>query len=355
MTAHAKLGASNSATWMNCAASPRISAGLPNDSSVFAEEGTRAHAQAEAMLKGELGPHPELAGDVQPYVDLVMSYVGDLDQLLIEQTVPYDEWVHEGFGTADAIILHADRTLTIIDLKFGKGERVDALGNSQLRLYSLGAVQEHGFTHFTQRVRMIVCQPRLDHVSVEELEIDELLLWGQTVKARAQATQDPTAIATPGDKQCRWCRARAVCRARAISVLDVAGSDVLTPAEFAVMLPHAERARTWAKDVESHALAQALNGTEIPGYKLVEGRSVRAFTDNAPDVLRAAGLKDEEFYRQSLKPLGEVEKALGGKKTAAPVMDAATVKPKGEPVLVPNSDKRTKIDADITSNFPEGI
>lgn len=353
MTAHANLGASNSATWMNCAAAPRISAGIPNTSTFHSEEGTRAHEQAEAMLRKQLpGPFPELTADVQPYVDLVMSYVGEGDQLFIEQTLPYTEWVEEGFGTADAIILHIDRTLTVIDLKFGKGVRVDAEGNTQLRLYALAAVQEHGFSHFTQRVRMVVCQPRLDHVSSEELEIDELLLFGQLVKMKAEFTKDPLALATPGEKQCRWCKAKYVCRERAISVIKVVGSDAVSPAEFATLLPHAERAKVWANDIETHALKLAVDGTQIPGFKLVEGRSLRTFSDDAPDILRQAGLKDEDIYRQTIKPLGEVEKALGGKKTAAPVMEAATVKGAGKPTLVPISDKRNAIVANVTLNFP---
>lgn len=356
-TIHSSRGASSSVTWLNCSAAPRICTGLPDESSEHAEEGTRAHDQAEAMLlelPESMWPYPEMAKDVQPYVDLVFGLIGPDDTLYVEQLVHYDEWVQGGFGTSDAIIIHSDGTMTVIDLKFGKGIRVDAWGNSQLRLYALGSLQQHQFMHNIERVRYMVCQPRLDHVSEETLTVDELLEWAEYVRERAALTYDPNAVATPGDDQCQWCRAKLVCRPRALAVLSVVGSDHLTPANVALLIPHAANAASWAKDVETHAYQLAMDGQELPGYKLVQGVARRQLKSDAPTILSEAGLTRDQIYREELRPLGELEKALGGKKKADPVMKLATTKPEGQPVLVKSNDPRPQMKTDLSENFPIG-
>lgn len=352
MTDHAKLSASGSATWLYCPAAPRICAGLPEETSPYAEEGTRAHAQAEAMLRGVEGPHPELGRDVIPYYELVRSLVGQDDTLSIEQQVSFDEWVPGGFGTADTVILHADGTITVVDLKFGQGVKVFAPENPQLRLYALGAVQAHQFTHDITTARMIICQPRMDHVSEETLDVLALLEWGEWVKERAHAAQDPDAVAVPGEKQCRWCTARRICRARAQYIMNVVGSEHLTPTDVARLLPFVAQAEAWAKDIADHARELLAGGVDVPGYKLVEGRSVRKFTEDAPDILRAAGLSDEQIYRQELRTLSDIEKALGGKKKAAPTLEKATAKNPGTPTVVETSDPRPAISANVVAQFP---
>ena len=345
MSAHAKLSASGSATWLYCAASPRLCAGIKDESSPFAEEGTRAHAQAEAMLTGAEQPHPEMAADVQPYVDLVLELSAGAE-LLIEQLLEYTEWVPNGFGTADAVII-LDGVLIIVDLKFGKGIKVSAEGNTQPRLYALAALQRWQWEHGIEKVVMIISQPRLDHVSREEITVDELLEWGEWVKERAAATEDPKAVATPGHKQCRWCKARFTCRARAIDALHVAGSDYLTPADIAMLLPHIAEVKSWVGDLEQQAMNLLESGSDVPGYKLVEGRSVRKLTDSAADILRTAGLDDSAIYRQSYRTLTDIEKALGGKKKAAPVLEQCTTKPAGKPAIVQTSDPRPPISGNV--------
>ena len=351
MSAHAKLSASGSATWLNCAASPRLCANIPNESSHFAEEGTRAHAQAEAMLTGAEQPHPDMADDVRPYVEFVEELAAGAE-LHIEQRLEYTEWVAEGFGTADAVIISGD-TIIVVDLKFGKGVKVSADENPQLRLYALAALQKWHWDKGITQVRAIVSQPRLDHISSEELSVQDLLTWGEWVKERAILTTEPTAKATPGEKQCRWCRARYTCRARAIASLTVIGSDHLSPADIGALLPHLAEVKSWASDIEAQAMTLLEAGSEVTGYKLVEGRAIRTLTDTAVDTLRAAGLDDEAIYRQSYRTLGDIEKALGGKKKAAPVLEKCTTKPAGKPAIVPNSDPRPALNGTV-ANFEIG-
>jgi hypothetical protein len=356
-TKHATLGASSSYTWINCPGAIRVAAGIPDKQSPEALEGTNAHAQAEHMLKGGKaaeGPFPDLAEDVLPYVDLVFSLLDEGDVLLVEQTVKFDEWVPGGFGTADAVILHRNGLLTIVDLKFGMGLRVDAPGNSQLRLYALGCVQEHQFMWGIDRVRYIVSQPRLDHEDEETLTIEELLEWGEWVKVKALATLEPDAPVVPGLVQCQWCRARFVCRKRALDVLTVMGSDTLTPADIALVYPHAALAVKWAEDIEASALAVLNAGGTLPGLKIVEGTSRRQMRSDAAEVFANAGLTTDQIYRQKFRTLGELENALGGKKAATPVMKLATFKPVGKPTIVETSDPRPQMNVDVVADFPEG-
>ena len=352
MSAHARLSASGANTWLNCPASPRICDDIPNDSSTYAEEGTNAHAQAEAMLLGANQPHPNMADDVQPYVDLVTELAAGTTPL-IEQQLEYSEWVSGGFGTADAVIIN-NGMLTIVDLKFGKGVKVNANDNPQLRLYALAALQKWQWDYDIDRVKMVICQPRLDHISSEELTVTELLKWGEWVIERAQLTTDPNAPAVPGEKQCRWCRARFTCRARAIEALTVAGSDHLAPADIATVLPMLSSVSSWVKDIEAHAMSLLESGQEVAGYKLVEGRATRKLTDDAVDTLRAAGLDDSAIYRQSYRTLSDIEKSLGGKKKAAPVLEQCTTKPAGKPAIVPNSDPRPALTMASVAQFEIG-
>lgn len=353
-TKHSSRGASSSFTWLLCPGSPRVCEPIPNEDTEFSLEGTRAHAQAEAMLTDGKQPYPEMAKDVQPYVDLVWELVGFNDLLLVEQLVHFDEWVPGGFGTSDCIIIHDNGLLTVVDLKFGKGEQVFAEGNSQLRLYALGALQKYQYTHNITRVRYVVSQPRLDHYDEETLTVEELLVWAEYVRERAALTYDPKAELIPGEQQCRWCRAKHVCRARALHVLNVAGSEHLTPADVGLLLPHVELVRQWASDIDAHAYKLLKDATVVPGYKLVEGRSVRQLKEDAEAELLAAGLKKDQIYRSSYQTLGELEKLLGGKKKAAPVLEKITTKPPGQPTIVRNSDPRPALDMDTIAHFPTG-
>jgi hypothetical protein len=352
MSAHSWLSPSKSATWLHCPAAPRICGNVPEETSEYAQEGTEAHAQAAAMLLGQPDTFPQHKEAVAPYVEMVQGLIGPDDTLLIEQEVTYDEWVTDGYGTSDCIILHSNGLLTNVDLKFGQGVKVYAKDNSQLRLYALGAIQGYQFTHNIDRVRMIISQPRLDHQDEEELSLDDLLAWGEWVKERVHLILDPNVEAVPGDKQCRWCAARKMCRARITQLVNIIGSEHITPADVAMLMPYVEQVKTWVRDLEEHALELLLAGTEVPGYKLVEGRSLRKFTADAASKLLDVGLTEEQIYVQEMRTMSEIEKALGGKKKAVKVMEEITIKPQGKPTIVETSDPRPRIEADIVAQFP---
>ncbi len=350
---HAKLSASGSSTWLNCPASIRISSGIEDSSTAYAEEGTRAHATAEALLLGKEPPSPEMVGTVEPYTLYIRELTRADSTLLVEQRLDFSEWVTDGFGTGDAVILHTDGSADIVDLKYGMGVKVDAVENSQLRLYAMGLLQAYQYEHGITQVRIHIVQPRLDHISTEVLSASELLEWGEWVKQRAALTADPTAPAIPSAKACRWCRARSICRARALDALRVAGSDHLTPADIDLLLPLLDGITAWISDVKTVATELAEEG-KLTTYKLVEGRSVRKLTDDAAGVLLQNGLTEEDVYRKEYRTLSDIERMLGGKKKAAPVLEQCTIKPSGKPVLVPNSDPRPAIAADVTLNFQIG-
>lgn len=355
--AHAKLSASGSATWANCPASIRIveQLNLPEETSEYAEEGTKAHEQAEAMLSGKPEPYPEMASDVLPYVELVRELSAGA-KLLVEQQLSYDEWVKDGFGTSDAVILR-DGEVTIVDLKFGKGVQVFADSNYQLRLYALGALQKYQFEYDIRNVTYYISQPRLDHVSAETISMEELLTWGEWIKQRALLTEDTDAVAVPSAKACQWCKARYLCRARAIEILNVIGSDVLTPDDIGMLIPFADKATKWAKDITQSAFNMLDSGIEVKGYKLVEGDSNRKFLDSSPETLLANGLTEDQIFVRKMNTMGNIEKCLkdtlGTRKAAQEVMSECTVKPVGAKTLVKSSDPRPAIVYSVDT-FPIG-
>jgi len=348
-TQHAKLSASGSSTWSNCGASLRISAGIKEESSDYAAEGTEAHAIAEkCLLSGENAPdtHKEL----QVYLDYVRELTGGL---MIEQRVVFDEWVPGGFGTVDVLIVHGD-TAYVVDLKWGKGIRVSAEENSQLQLYALGALQRYQFELGIEKMVLAIVQPRLDYISEWETTAEELLEFGEHIKERAAIALSDDAPATPSEKACQWCRAKAVCRERAASMMALPEQlpERLTLTELARLLPMAERAKAYISDLQAYALKLAEGGQTIPGHKLVEGRATRRFINDAAEILSREGLTDDQIYRKSFQTLSAIEKLLGGKRAAKSVMDEATFKPRGKTQLVNQSDPRPEVNAANVDDFP---
>ena len=366
---HAKrYGASTSSRWINCPGSIRLADQCPvPDGSKYAEEGTLAHSVAELKLKiatdrtvdakelKHLTKDPLWDGEMDEatdfYRDTVIEHLSaapDDAQLMIEQRVDYSEWAPGGFGTSDAVIV-SDEALEIFDLKYGKGIRVDAEGNSQMRLYALGAYQIFGELYDFDTVRMTIIQPRLDHVSTEELDIAALLDWAELyVKTAVEAAESDNPPTSAGD-WCRWCPAKAVCRKRAdenlkLAQYDFADPDLLTPIEIADVLEKADRLSKWVADVQDYALQQALAGEHFDGWKLVEGRSVRKYTDElkVSEALQKAGFDEALLYERKLLGLTAMEK-LVGKKKLAEVCDGLIDKPPGKPVLVPASDRRDEL------------
>lgn len=390
MTAHAKLSASGAHRWMVCPASVALEAKLPESSTTFANEGSAAHAVAAAALTDDkdvrgfvgwwydpstdaLSATPlvdvenaveiteEFVDPVQQYVDTVRSIAKDADEVLIETRVNFDQWVPGAFGTADAVVIKEDHA-TIIDMKYGKGVKVDAEGNSQAQLYALGALQELDYLYDVKRFDIVIHQPRLDHVSEWSITRDELLKFGELVKKRAAETESPNAEAVPGESQCRFCRAKATCKALAKVALDTARLDFndaqpdaaeLTVDEVADVLNREPLITGFLKAVRAHATEEAKRGRKVPGFKLVEGRSVRRWSDESAAItaLKKMRVKKADMVEEKLISPPKAQKLLGARFSR---VEQLVFKPPGALTLAPASDKRRAVST-AQDDFKEEI
>lgn len=266
-------------------------------------------------------------------------------QLLVETRLDFSEYVPEAFGTADAIII-ADGCMEVIDFKYGKGVRVSAEHNPQMMIYALGAYDKFSFDYRIERVRMTIVQPRIDNLSEFELSVSDLMAWtDETLRPAAKAAYDGKGKQNPGE-WCQFCKVKSSCRALVNQCTQMAADyadKILTAEELATeVLPKLATVKTWLAGIEDYALQQALAGVELPGWKLVEGRSVRKITDQdgAAAALNKAGYKTTEIYKpQELKTITELEK-LAGKKQFNAICGEYIEKPQGKPTLAPESDKR---------------
>lgn len=375
MTAHAKLSASGSEKWMTCTPSANLEAQFPDEGSEFAREGTFAHAVFEQKMLTYLGravdPCPiELmhfdSPELRDYVDEAVNYaIRRIEEIkldckdpviMVERKLDFSTWVPEGFGTGDLVIV-ADGIVEVMDLKYGKGIFVDPIKNSQLRLYGLGAYNELCHLYDIFRVRMTVLQPRLHNFGSEEIDIDELLDWAtQDVMPLAAMAWEGKGEFVAGEHctSC-FCKARYTCPARAAQAIAVAQAEFgaiedaqpplpasLTMDRIAELLPKADMVIDWFNDLKAYALEQATkHGNTVPGFKLVEGRSNRKYSDQ--DAVAAklieAGIPEATIYDRSLLGITAMEKAIG-KKQFAELLDGLIVKPEGKATLVPESDKR---------------
>ena len=350
MKKHAVLAPSAAHRWLTCTPSARLEERFPDETSSYAEEGTKAHKIAEGLLRGEIDdPTPDEMNDmlehVGQYVEVVMEKLTPGADLYVEQYLDFSPWVPEGFGTGDAVIV-SDEAIEIVDLKYGKGVKIDAEGNPQLRLYALGAYNQFGALYNFDKVRVTIVQPRLDHISSEELTVEELLKWGEEIKPIAQKAFKGEGEFNPGP-HCRFCKARRSCRARAEYHMNLARYEFKEPAllsveEIAEILKQADDLAAWAKEVKEHALTLAFrDGVKIPGWKVVEGRSTRKIADEAAlaEKLAAEGV---DPFKQVLKTITELEKAVG-KKRFNEIAAGLIEKPPGRPTLVEETDKRPEI------------
>lgn len=371
MGAHALLSPSAAHRWLNCTAAPRLEAGIEDKGSSFAEEGTLAHAYCAKKLKTFLGldvasEEKEIAeyfaqyhtGEMDEYTDTYATIVLEKYNaakaktadalLLVETRLDFGQYVPEAFGTADAIII-ADGTMEVIDFKYGKGVKVSAVENPQMMIYGLGAFDKFAFDYNINAVRMTIVQPRIDNLSEYDISAEDLEKWAETVLVpSAKKAFKGDGPQKPGT-WCQFCKVKNSCRALSELCTDAANKDpkLLTPEELAEnILPILPVVKTWLSGVEDYALAQALSGVKFPGWKIVEGRSVRKITDTqaAGDALQAAGYKAEEIYKPTeLRTITDLEK-LTGKKQFATICGDYIDKPQGKPALAPESDKRKAID-----------
>ena len=357
---HAILGASSAHRWLNCGPSARLEQDFEDRETEAAAEGTAAHAQAEHKLRRALKlqtkkpvssyDSDEMDGYTDGYVQFVLETLAETRKtcpdaiLLIEQRLDFSCWVPEGFGTGDALIV-ADDTLHIIDLKYGKGILVEADHNPQMMLYALGALTIFEGLYDIQTVSMTIYQPRRENISTWTIPVADLKDWAEnTLKPLAERAYEGKGKFNPGP-WCVFCRAAVRCRARADANLELAKLDfalppLLTDAEIGDLLGKLDDLIKWADDLKAYALDGALNhGKQWPGWKLVEGRSYRKYTDEAAVIAaaNAAGYKD--IFRKTLLPIGEMEKLMG-KKAFAEILGSCVHKPAGKPTLVPESDDR---------------
>lgn len=367
--AHAKLSPSSAHRWLYCHGSVTLEAGLPDQSTEFSREGTAAHALAEWCLREGLHPDEfmhdviegvevtmEMSWAVADYVDYVRNIHANTHNstLLVEQRVEFTNWVPGGFGTSDAIVI-GDGLCHVIDLKFGQGVKVNAYRNEQAMLYALGVFQTFSPLYDIDTFVLHIHMPRLDHVSEYTITVTDLLNWAADVvrPAAEKATAGELNFA-PGEKACRFCKARATCKALAkhnyeltMSKFDdlTTGEDhiklpvkeLLSVDELAALLPRLPLLKQWATDVEEHALSILTHGGALPGYKLVEGRSIRQWVDEDKAAFWLKSVMDEPYVKKLISP-AQAEKALG--KTKAGAITDLVIKPRGKPTLAPESDPR---------------
>ena len=362
MAGHALLSASSSRRWLNCPPSARLCENYEDKSSEYAQEGTDAHSLCEHKLKSMLGMESanpteglsfyseEMEQCACDYAAYVMELVAEAKKIckdpvvLIEQRLDFSRYVEEGFGTGDCVII-ADGTLYIVDYKHGKGVEVSAVDNPQMMLYALGALELFDGIYDIDTVQMAIFQPRRDNVSVCVMAKDDLLSWANGELAeKAKLAYDGEGKFACGD-WCRFCKAKAACRKRAEYNLEMAKYDFAMPAtledaEIVAILARTDELSVWAADVKEFALQQALSGIKYDGYKVVEGRSNRRYTDEAAvaDAVKKAGFNP---YEEKLLGITAMTAALGKKRFADIIEKAGlTEKPQGKPALVPESDKR---------------
>jgi len=377
---HALLSASSASRWLVCTAAPRFEEQFPENSSEYAEEGRLAHSICELKLLkkftvmnnrtftsryNKLKSDPLYTDEMDKTSDIYIEHLTEKAMtydrppaVSAEVKVDFSDYVPEGFGTCDCIMIGGD-TLDITDYKHGKGVPVSAEGNAQMRLYALGALKRYRpvYGDTIKRVRLTICQPRIqDEPSTEELTTEELIAWGNSIKPAAQKAYMGLGEYVPGE-HCRFCRGKAQCKARAQKNMALEefkdcvpengpkppmfGQGVLTDDEIGDLLARGKDLVQWYKDLEEYALQAILDGKTIPGWKAVAGRSNRTWTDQdaAIAAVLAAGYDEALVYERKPKTLTELEKLMG-KAEFAEKLGSYVIKPPGKPTLVPITDKR---------------
>lgn len=378
--AHALLSPSGASRWLACSPSARLEEQFPDGGSQSAAEGTLAHAIAELKLRKAviepMGPRkfanalkklqedPLYEKEMLEHTDFYVEYITGLvhgfstkPYIQSEQRLDCSAYAPECFGTADCIIIGGD-VLQIVDFKYGKRVSVNAAENKQMMLYALGAYDTYSFLYPLKTVRLSIVQPRDlsedGKISEWELPVEDLLSWGDSIKPIAQQAFEGLGEFAPGDATCQFCRAKGSCRARAGVLFEIEPRMAKAPAllensEIGVLLALAKRAASFAKDLEETALNKCLIGEDVPGWKAVEGRAIRAWTDadEAFNTLENNGVDEALLYERKPLTLAAVEKMLGKKNFTAIVGDFVTTPP-GKPALAPESDQRIAVTNRIT-------
>ena len=387
---HSVLSASNAHRWMVCPASVRMEEGKGEGRSDFRDEGSVAHALADLCLSSlsnmesvNIYPddyvgktlngypdHPvdiEMAGHVQGYINSLSAYPGTS---MIEQRVSFSEWVPGGAGPADLVVFDYDDEgmVTVIDFKYGKGIPVDVRDNPQLKLYALGVFNEYGHLYDIDTFKLVVHQPRLNNISEWTLRLKDLLAWADTeVSEKARIALQDDAPFNPGKSQCRFCKAKPVCRAYAQHSIDLVAQEdfahidqpvqlknieTLDNTEIAAILPDLDAVTQWVNSLKKYAREELEAGRTVPGHKLVHGRSIRKWKDaEAAEKALRRELKAARTYqpRKIISPAA-AEEILGEDHR---IMQQHAHKPPGKPICVPESDKRASIAVNPEEEFAD--
>lgn len=370
MSKHAILSASGAHRWMNCTPSARLELEFDDSSGEAAAEGTAAHALSEHKLRKALkrrskkpvSPYDsnEMDNYTDGYVEFVLEVIEQTKQfcndplVLIEQRLNFSKYVPDGFGTGDCVII-ADGTLHIIDFKYGQGILVSAEDNPQMKLYALGALELFDDIYDIDTISMTIYQPRRENVSTSTVLKESLYQWAEEVlKAKAELAFAGDGNYCPGE-WCQFCRAAVKCRARAEAKMKLAAFEFALPPllldeEIAEILSSIGDLTSWAKEIMAYATDAAVNhGKQWPGFKVVEGRFNRKYTDEeaVAEAAKYAGYRD--IYKQSLINITEMEKLMGKSKFKE-ILGGLVMKPSGKPALVPVSDKRPEMNTSSAKN-----
>ena len=357
---HAVLSASSSHRWLNCSPSARLEQEFEDRETEAAAEGTAAHALCEHKLCRALKMQSrkpiskydceEMDTHTDNYVQFVLETIAQAKEhcadpiINIEQRLDFSCYVPHGFGTGDCIII-ADKTLHIIDFKYGQGVLVEAEQNPQMMLYALGALRIYDTLYDIEDVAMTIYQPRRENISTWTITVSNLLSWAENeLVPKAKLAFDGKGEYMPGP-WCTFCKAAAKCRARAeeklaLAQYEFAQPPLLTDAEIEEILGKLDDLTRWADEIKSYAQDAALNhGKQWHGYKVVEGRSVRKYSDEEAVIEAAHAAGYHDIFRKTLLPITEMEKLMG-KQEFAEVLSGLIIKPAGKPTLVPITDKR---------------
>lgn len=369
---HAVLSASSSNRWLHCNPSARLEQEFEDRETSAASEGTAAHALCEHKLKRRLKlrsdrpvshwDNDEMEQYTDDYADFVMEQIlrerrrDENTQVLIEQKLDFSCYVPDGFGTGDCIIVSCGR-LHIIDFKYGQGVLVEAEDNPQMKLYALGALAQFGERYQIKKVKMTIFQPRRDNVSAWETTAFKLWSWAKKdLKPKAERAFKGEGEYCPGE-WCLFCKAAVKCRARVEDKLRLAQTEfklppLLTDAEIGAVLAKLPDLKKWADEIQDYALQAALGGKEWQGFKLVEGRSVRKYTDEDSVVTAAENAGYHDIFKKTLITITEMERLMG-KAEFDRILGGLVVKPQGKPTLVPDTDKRPAINVSAKNEFTE--
>ena len=381
MPKHAVLSASGAHRWLECTPCARLEENFEDRSSDSAKEGTLAHAIAEAKVRNMLiDPLPKrsfnkilkdftkdamyqkemdaLTDEYAEYIrGIVLSYA-QKPYIAVEVKLDLSVYIPEGFGTADCIIISGNE-LHIVDLKYGKSVAVSAEDNPQLKLYALGAVGEYELFYNIQSVHMHIFQPRNnDGGGTFTTSVQELKAWGESIRPTVEM-----AYMGAGEQKvgpwCGFCKAKPICqkhaeKCRELAALEFKKPELLTLEEVGAILQQARDVAIWVKVLDEWALAEALKGIDIPGWKAVAGRKTRSWSDmdTAFKKLTDSGIDEAVLWKKTPLTLAQVEDEIGKKDFATLVGDMVTTST-GKPALVPESDKRPALKIKAADEFKE--